>query len=43
MLRQIQQFDLIVLLHKRREKSKTEREKDKRFVLSLIGGEKTKP
>ncbi len=43
MLRQIQQFDLIVLLHKRRKASKTEREKDKRFVLSLIGGEKTKP
>lgn len=43
MLCQILQFDLIVLLHKRRKVGKTEREKDKRFVLSLIGGEKTKP
>ncbi len=43
MLRYIQQFDLIVLLHKRGKVSNTERERDKRFVLSLIGGEKTKP
>lgn len=35
MLCQIQQFDLIALLHKR--------VRDKRFALSLIGGEKTKP
>ncbi len=43
MLRQIQQFDLIVLLHKRQTVSKTERETDKRFLLSLIGGRKTEP
>ena len=35
MLCQIQQFDLIAPLHKR--------VRDKRFALSLIGGEKTKP
>lgn len=43
MPRQIQQSDLIVLLHKRQKASKTKREMDKRVVFSLIGGKKTKP
>lgn len=43
MLRQIWQFDLIVLLHKRGDGRETEGEWDKSFVLSPIGGEKTEP